>query len=257
MTCPLCGSDRARPLPGPLVRCEGCGLVRTEPAPVASVSYDQDYFTERNAYEARAEEFSAYFRALMDDIARVRATGRLLDIGCGPGLLLEEARNRGYAAAGCDVSAWAVEAARRRGFDARTGVLQALQYPEGAFDIVVANHTLEHIPEPLPFLREARRLLAPGGLLAIGVPNHASLMSTVMGARWHSLLPDQHYWHFTPATLTRMLREAGFAPNVMNTGGGRHVHPNAAKALALNLVVAIANRVGRGEALIALATLAG
>ena len=255
--CPLCGAAECEPVYAGLARCVRCGLVRSEPPPAATSAggdglYGGDYFTERNAYLARREEFTAYFAMILDQVAALKPAGRLLDVGCGPGLLLQEARRRGYAVAGCDVSAWAIDYAREQGLDARAGLLEALAYPAAGFDIAIANHTLEHIPEPLPFLREMGRILKPDGLLVIGVPNFASLMSGLLRERWHGLLPDQHYWHFTPATLTRMLGEAGFAPRRIDTRAGPHRHASRIKALALNAVVAAANRINRGESLLAL-----
>lgn len=254
--CPLCGSADCAQIYPSFARCAQCGLVRTDPPPAPSPSddgiYGSDYFTERNAYLSRRDEFNQYFVALMDQVAAEKPGGRLLDVGCGPGLLLEEARRRGYTVAGCDVSAWAVEYARQRGLDARAGLLEALAYPTASIDVALANHTLEHVPDPLPFLREMGRILKPDGLLVIGVPNFGSLMSAVMRERWHALLPDQHYWHFTPATLARMLRAAGFAPRRIHTQTGSHKHASRARALALNAVVVIANIVNRGENLLAL-----
>ena len=255
--CPLCGTaDSAVVYPG-FARCAKCGLVRTEPSPEASPTdeaglYGADYFTERNAYLARRDEFTGLFATLLDQVAVLKPAGRLLDVGCGPGLLLEEARRRGYEVAGCDVSAWAVDYARQRGLDARAGLLEDLAYPTASVDIALANHTLEHVPDPLPFLREMDRILKPDGLLVIGVPNFGSLMSAVMRERWHALLPDQHYWHFTPATLTRMLEEAGFSPRRVMTQTGSHKHASRARALALNAIVAVAKRLDRSEGLLAL-----
>jgi len=255
--CPLCGIAAGAPVYPGFVRCANCGLVRTDPPPRETPSgedglYGGEYFTARNAYLARRDEFTGMFAALLDQVAVLKPSGRLLDVGCGPGLLLEEARRRGYGVAGCDVSAWAVDYARQQGLDARAGLLEALAYPPASVDIALANHTLEHVPDPLPFLREMGRILKPDGLLVIGVPNFGSLMSSVMRERWHALLPDQHYWHFTPATLARMLREAGFVPRRVITQTGSHKHASRARALALNAIVAVAKRLNRSEGLLAL-----
>lgn len=255
--CPLCGTTGIAVVYPGFVRCAECGLVRTEPPPVASPTdkaglYGGDYFTERNAYLARRDEFTGLFAAVLDQVVALKPAGRLLDVGCGPGLLLEEARRRGYDVAGCDVSAWAVDYARQQGLDARVGLLEDLAYPAASFDVALANHTLEHVPDPLSFLREMGRLLKPDGLLVIGVPNFGSLMSSLMRARWHALLPDQHYWHFTPATLSRMLQAAGFVPRRVITQTGSHKHASRARALALNAIVAVARPLNRSEGLLAL-----
>jgi len=260
--CPLCGSaEYGRVYPG-FARCAQCGLVRTDPPPAPAPTdddglYGRGYFTERNDYLARRAEFTSFFATLLDQVAVLKPAGRLLDVGCGPGLLLEEALRRGYEVGGCDVSAWAVDYARQRGLDARAGLLESLAYPAASVDIALANHTLEHVPDPLPFLREMGRILKPDGLLVIGVPNFGSLMSSLMRERWHALLPDQHYWHFTPATLARMLRAAGFAPRQILTQTANHRHASRARALALNAIVAAAKRINQNEGLLALCVKAG
>jgi hypothetical protein len=80
-----------------------------------------------------------------------------------------------------------------------------------SFDVVTLHHVLEHIHEPLPFLRDE---VAPrvGRLLVVEVPNFSSLASRVHGPRWRDLRPDQHVFHYTPALLSRLLSLAGFRP---------------------------------------------
>lgn len=79
--------------------------------------------------------------------AEYKPRGRLIDIGCGPGLLLDLAgRQRSYAVQGCDISPWATQYPREQGLDVRTGDLHAVNYPSGQFDVAVVNHTLEHAP---------------------------------------------------------------------------------------------------------------
>ncbi|GIV83545.1 MAG: hypothetical protein KatS3mg052_0552 [Candidatus Roseilinea sp.] len=179
--CPLCQATTTRPLFGPIEQCTGCGLVRTRSASQFESShpdpkqYGEDYFTRRNLYLPEQAAFLKMFASTLDRLQPFKASGKLLDIGCGPGLLLKVALERGYSAHGCDISEWATAFARSQGLDVRTGVLQELQYRTGEFDIVVLNHTLEHMPDPLGTLHEVYRILANDGALLVGVPNFASL----------------------------------------------------------------------------------
>jgi 2-polyprenyl-3-methyl-5-hydroxy-6-metoxy-1,4-benzoquinol methylase len=225
---------------------------QAQPQPSAAL-YDEGYFTERNAYLAQAEAFRAALAEVVDLAAAYQPHGRLVDIGCGPGLLLEIAAARGYTASGCDVSAWATEHARQRGLDVRTGELAAAGYPTAGFDVAVVNHTLEHIPAPGPFLAEIRRILKPGGILVVGVPNFGGLMAQIMRERWAGLLPDQHLWHFTPDTLRRLLDTAGFAVQEVRVQPHVHRHSHPLKHLLLGALSAFANGLGRGDSLLAVA----
>ncbi len=62
-----------------------------------------------------------------------------------------------------------------------------------------------------------RGWLRPGGLLLVGLPNFASPIARLGGVHWAGLRPSEHIWHFTPAALRRLVREAGFAPLVWRT----------------------------------------
>lgn len=254
--CPICDAQRTHPLYPPLIQCDGCGLVCTDPdvVPAPAVElYDQEYFTERNAYLAQAAAFSATFAHILDLTAVFKPSGRLIDIGCGPGLLLDMARRRGYTVQGCDISLWATQYAREQGLDVQTGDLHAVRYPTGQFDAAVVNHTLEHISDPRAFLTEVYRILAPTGIIVVGVPNFASLMSQLMRERWAGLLPDQHLWHFTPRTLHKMLRRAGFCTARLTIEPHVHHHPNRLKGLVLQAASWTANRLGRGDSMLAIA----
>lgn len=107
--------------------------------------------------------------------------GRVLDIGCGGGFLLEELARRGYSGVGIDLSPESVEIARTRlrdigasdRLDAMVG--SAYEPPEGPFDLVTLTDVLEHLEDPRACLAALRRQMAPGGLLVVSTPNRRSL----------------------------------------------------------------------------------
>ena len=247
--CPLCGGSQSRQRYGPLIQCVACDLICTDPAyytPAADL-YGESYYTQRNAYLEDSAVFLRMFEHLIDHVQRYKPSGRLFDVGCGVGHLLQVAQAHGYQAAGCDISPWATQYARHAGYDVRTGTLEALHYPGGSFDVAVASHTLEHIAEPVPFLQEMRRILHDDGLLVIAVPNIASVMAQMMQARWAGLLPDQHLWHFTPATMRAMLQRAGFRPLAITSDPYIHRHPNPLKNAVLVAVSAFGSLIGRSD----------
>jgi SAM-dependent methyltransferase len=95
----------------------------------------------------------------------------LLDVGCGAGDVLEAARRLGLSAAGCDPSRAVVDACRQKGYRVELADLTALPFPDGAFDLVVARHALQHAPRPSEALAELRRVLGEGGVLVLVVPD--------------------------------------------------------------------------------------
>ncbi len=255
--CPLCNSSIIRVLYQPVVQCSGCGLARTQGVYALKhkdvFAYEKEYFTERNDYIARKAEFTGYFGGILDEIQAYKSCGRLLDVGCGPGLLLNVARERGYAVSGCDISEWATNYASTQGWDISAGELESIHFPDKHFDVVIINHTLEHVPQPVPMLRETRRILADDGILVVGVPNFASLMAQLLRFHWAGLVPDQHRWHFEPRTLKMMLAHAGFQIRRLVVQPSSHQHSNWATYLVLRCLTTLGNAMGRGESLLVIA----
>lgn len=209
--------------------------------------YDETYYTERTPYLQGSTAFLKMFGHLCDNMQRYKTNGQLLDVGCGVGQLLQVAKSRGYGVQGCDISPWASQYAREQGYAVRTGALDALAYPEQAFDIVTASHTLEHVPSPVSFLQEIHRILKNDGLLVIAVPNIASVMAGVMGARWAGLKPEQHLWHFTPDTLRALLGRAGFRALQVTSDPYLHHHPNPVKDIVLVALSGFGSAIGRSD----------
>lgn len=136
--------------------------------------------------------------------------GRLLDVGCGSGELLERMQSLDWRVEGLDFDAKAVQVAQEYGLKVRLGTLEEQYYPEGSFDAITMSHVIEHVHDPLALLSECRRILKPGGCLVVVTPNLGSLGHNHFGVDWIALDPPRHLQLFEPQTLRRLAERSGF-----------------------------------------------
>ncbi len=205
----------------PLMECQKCHLVCTgyygpkiEAAPnptnenPISKLYENRYPLEVFQQE-RPRKIKKSAEEL-DLLAKLRgakaAPGKLLDVGCSYGFFLEVARERGWQVEGVEPSPVASRYARKdSGLEVFNGSLEAARFPAQSFDVVTIRHVLEHIPDAGATLDEAWRILKPGGLLLVAVPNLESLNYRLNGQHWWWIDPPTHWWYFNRRTLIRLL----------------------------------------------------
>ncbi len=259
--CPLCGGAGSRPWYSArgmsFVRCRGCSLVYQNPKPVFEDlrrRYDSSYFKYELANEGA---FLDLIRLGLRDIgfpalaARLPRPRRFLDVGCATGMLVEEMKKAGWEARGVDLCRESAEyGARERGVEIDVGTLEEARYAEGAFHVVHFSHLIEHVPDPRGFMREVRRVLAPGGAAVVTTPNIQGLQARLFGGNWRSVIAD-HLTLFGASTLKRLLRETGFRAEKTVTWGGlaRGIPPRILKK-PLDF---LAKRLGFGDVMLVLA----
>jgi SAM-dependent methyltransferase len=142
-----------------------------------------------------------------------RRRGRILDVGCSTGLFLHEMQQAGWQATGVEPNAAAAEYARRRfGLEVFQGMLEDAPCSARSLDAVTFWDVLEHTFSPAATLRQVAGLLAPGGLVAINIPNWDSPDRRLFGPLWVGYDPPRHLYVFTRATLTALLGQAGLEP---------------------------------------------
>lgn len=239
--CNLCGADDTTLLyqvPTPLhygdafghemwnlVRCRQCGLIYINPR-VSPSSLREFYRFEnvtdqilvQNWFVEGADLQAATWRRFLRVIRRYQPNGRLLDVGCGAGSFLVEARKQGYEVVGQDISAYFLDYCRlQQGLTVYGEDLEALTPAPGGFDCVTAFDVIEHHPDPKRMLTEMRRLLRPGGLAVVSTHDIGNLFARLYAAHWRHVHPVGHVTYFTQATLTKMLVGTGF--QVVRRGG--------------------------------------
>lgn len=204
----------------PLCVCRECRLEFLDPQPddseLAAIYSDGYFLGEQNAEAAgrRSEMKSANGVLCIDALSRLiqPKDTDLLEIGCGQGELLLEARNRGFRVSGIEVSAHAAEAANRRlGAQAvRIGALDTVPLPVGRFGAVVAADVIEHVRDPKSFLMRIWELLVPGGVALVITPSLDSWTRRLLARHWIEYKVE-HLFYFSAASIRRLLEQCGFS----------------------------------------------
>jgi 2-polyprenyl-3-methyl-5-hydroxy-6-metoxy-1,4-benzoquinol methylase len=219
----VCGGREAWPrfevegIASKVVVCSGCGLGRFDPMPSREEVrgfYPDEYYGEPGTkFQPLVERLVRIVgERHISFLSRLLAPGaRVLDAGCGRGVILGPLADRGYEVHGVEISAAAAKGADSRAEIRIASSLLEAGYEAAFFDEVVIWHVLEHADDPRGMLEETARILRPGGRLIVAVPNFASAQARWTGPAWFHLDLPRHLYHFPLAALQELLEGVGFA----------------------------------------------
>lgn len=231
-TCPTCGSGRYRRELDKdhltLVCCEACDLVYVNPV------FDEEHYQEiyqSTEYQAimkdlgieshdyRVERFGRERVEIMSAHLPKQSSPDYLDIGCSTGFVVEAASAAGWNAVGIDLNPSAIEFGKERGLDLRTVALADAGFGSETFDAVSLFDVVEHLLDPSEVVAAAVRLLRPGGILFIYVPNYDSASRLLLGGDAHFIWPTHHLNYYTPQTASDFLVRHGLTVELLMTEG--------------------------------------
>jgi len=229
-----------------LLLCQACGCYRIDPPPIASADESSEFYTayygaaatqESPAGSATSPAARAAATVVMDPAAEGRHSrfwdvvrqvpelakpgGKVIDFGSGEGGLCNELSRSGWTdVTGIEVSRSRAARARQRYPHVRflDRPLSESVVAPGVTEMCVMDNVIEHLPDPLAVVAELRRYLQPGGKLVVITPNMESGHFRLLGRRWTpELAPHAHIYLFTPASMHRLLAEAGFVVRASGT----------------------------------------
>ncbi|MCC7078859.1 MAG: class I SAM-dependent methyltransferase [Acidimicrobiia bacterium] len=226
-SCRICGAT----LDGPFLTggkwrvqaCRSCTAASLVPLPTPEVldeAYHQGgYADERGQVPAPVDRLLDRFsRRRLEFAAGDKRSGRFLEVGSGKGRLLKVARAKGFDPVGIEPHSGRREfGTNRYDIDVFNGPLADFPPERGPFDVIAMWHVLEHVPEPVDFLRQVGKLLADDGRLAIEVPNLRGWARYVTGDAWFPWQLPYHLVHFTPKAMEIALDRAGFEMTSITT----------------------------------------
>lgn len=244
--CPLCQSAEAvfhcRVGEVDIYRCKGCAfLYRPQIPDDLKTMYDETYYRSKGKEEAQwagsgdyiadQERLLKSFDEHIADLEKLHKPGRLLDVGCAAGFLLEAARRRGWQVVGLDISDFAAKYARDTfHFDIRIGMVDNIGFDAGSFDAVTAFEYIEHVADPVATLKAIRPWIKKDGLLVLTTPNAGGWQAKHYPEQFDGFREWRHLAYFSRKTMTKLLRMSGFEPASIRTDQSLVTRQSLAKA---------------------------
>lgn len=201
-----------------IVLCENCNLVFLSPRPkkvFISKYYPPETYWGVDVINSKNKESlkrqSVAYDYIYRQIFKRKRNGLILDVGTGTGLFLLKFKKLGWKTDGVELSKKACEYAKNvYGLKLFNGSFPEVKLPIKRYDVITFNGCLEHLYQPRESLVKTYKLLKNNGIIEINVPNFNSLGRLIFNKYWYALQPPSHLYHFTSATITRILKDIGF-----------------------------------------------
>lgn len=215
-----------------IYKCENCGLGITKNSTIQSSNYHRD-----KVYEIESAQFKNIFQRRVNFIESLHLrTGKVLEIGSSTGLMLSLFKEKSWEVLGVEISQEAANSALKRGINTLITSIEDMNLPQHSFDLIIINHTLEHLENPNNVIQKISSVLKEGGILLVDVPNFDSLSARIFKKNWFALLPSEHLWHFTYDALSNLLNHNGFKIIKRSSPSGIWDYGNPLKEILMSFV---------------------
>jgi SAM-dependent methyltransferase len=229
--CPICKSPEMSVLhnfgPFKVVSCNNCRLIYLNPrlkeSDIMKVYQEDEYFSDsgdsgyqKYDYISQEESLRMTFRRFIKELKkRDIASGRMLELGCGYGYFLDEAKHHFSFLAGTELSQEAGDHAREiSGANIYIGNISLLPDELNDFDLIVTMNVIEHIYDPVEFMGSLKERLVKNGRVIMATPDIGSIWYKIMKSRWPSFKIPEHVIFYSKRTLIPLLIKTGFQ-NIM------------------------------------------
>lgn len=219
--CLICRHAESKPVlrknNADLVQCASCGFVYFKQIP--TLEELENYYKGYGRNDYLSPITIKRYNEILDKLEPFRKTGKLLDVGCGIGYFLEEAKKRGWQVHGTEYTDKAIEICESKGIQMKKGVLNVSNYTPEDFDVITSFEVIEHINNPTEEIQKFNNLLRRGGVVYITTPNFNSLQRLQLGEKSTIITYPEHLSYYTPKTLSFLFATLGFKPLDVQTTG--------------------------------------
>ncbi|PKP49344.1 MAG: hypothetical protein CVT95_03485 [Bacteroidetes bacterium HGW-Bacteroidetes-12] len=201
-----------------LVKSKSSGFVFCSKIPT-----EEEVFNHYNNYPIGYGADSAIttirINEVLDGFEKFRKTNNMLDVGCGPGLFLIEAKKRGWEVYGTEFTDNQLAYLNDKGIKTLKGKLTNDSFENDLFDVIISSEVIEHINNPLEEMKHFHRLLRKGGLVYITTPNFNAIERFLLKGNYEIIEYPEHLSYYTPKTIDLLLTQTGFEKLKITTTG--------------------------------------
>ena len=218
-----------------LCQCKDCGFVFSKQIP-KEIELEEHY----NGY-GRNDYLSPLtikrYNELLDQFEKYRKNNKILDVGCGIGYFLEEARKRGWEVYGTEFTDEAIEICSKKGIKMNKGILDPDNYNSQEFDVITSFEVIEHINNPIDELTNFYKILRKGGIAYVTTPNFNSLLRYRLKSRYNVICYPEHLSYYSPKTLKKVFDSVGFKTNKVQSNGISLTRLKTSKGVSTQLLI--------------------
>ena len=201
--------------------CQNCGIIYLEPKPIPKNYYEREYrklYTPVLGKKLNAKQifdmFVPYQKARIDEIKHIlNPEMRALDIGCSSGHFLCTLKNHIKECSGIELNKEEAKfASKTLGLKVYTEPIEEIDVQPEYFDLITMFQVLEHVDDPIKFLKIIHRYLKPEGFLIVEVPNIQDALISLYQIKEYDdfWFREPHVFYYSPKTLSMMLEKCGF-----------------------------------------------
>lgn len=243
-----------------VVKCTNCTGIYCYPTLIPQGNpYDDEegYFSMHSEEDVRTAATST-----LEYFEKLGKKGRILELGCGRGILSAVAKERGWDAKGVEMTVQFVEEAIRHGVEVEVATVEDCRSLDEKYDVILMPAILEHLYRPVDVLKRINNALNPGGMLFLDIPNEDSLtfqIGNLYSRPWSiNLSPTFSPYHvvgFSPASIRRALDISGFDIHELSTVKYANTLPGGSirrnlERFVMGVSLHVGQWIGRGDGLL-------